>query len=241
MRNIIIALVVLAATFAHPSANCQTIQPGYSVISTAKAQFMSDVYMSGRLNVQKVINLPRYTTTQRNALTASEGMFLYNSTLDSIQYYANGSWRTSAIGTPALWTVADFGGIDILYPSATFDRFALTKDENRFTFDGSTVTSRSDTIIFEVNSSKSYRFPSDTGSVGQVLGVSVNGGTGATTLAWVTGITLQDSIISQKDTAGLAAELVAIPETLSIIQNLIARVMQLENRLQLVGILPEEE
>jgi hypothetical protein len=36
--------------------------------------------------------LPRMTTTQRNALTAAEGMIIYNTTDDKFQGYAGSSW-----------------------------------------------------------------------------------------------------------------------------------------------------
>lgn len=38
--------------------------------------------------------LPRMTTTQRNALTAVNGMILYNSTLNKIQVYEGGAWAS---------------------------------------------------------------------------------------------------------------------------------------------------
>ena len=38
------------------------------------------------------LKAPTLTTTQRNALTASNGMIIYNSTLSTMQAYANGSW-----------------------------------------------------------------------------------------------------------------------------------------------------
>ncbi|GAI46495.1 unnamed protein product, partial [marine sediment metagenome] len=36
--------------------------------------------------------LPRLTTTQRDALTAQEGMVISNSTTDTIQAYINSAW-----------------------------------------------------------------------------------------------------------------------------------------------------
>lgn len=39
------------------------------------------------------VRLPRLTTTQRDALTAVEGMMIANSTTDTIQGYINSAWR----------------------------------------------------------------------------------------------------------------------------------------------------
>lgn len=39
------------------------------------------------------VRLPRLTTTQRDALTAQEGMIISNSTTDTIQAYINSAWR----------------------------------------------------------------------------------------------------------------------------------------------------
>lgn len=62
----------------------------------------------------KALILPRLSTTQRNALTAAEGMAIYNSTLSQFQAYENGAWVRmigAAIGvqppanTTLTWTV----------------------------------------------------------------------------------------------------------------------------------------
>lgn len=36
---------------------------------------------------------PQYTTTERNALTAINGMLVYNTTTNKVQVYENGGWR----------------------------------------------------------------------------------------------------------------------------------------------------
>jgi hypothetical protein len=51
---------------------------------------------------QSTFQLNSYTTTQRNSISASEGMTIYNSTLDAFQGYANGAWvNLSASNGPA--------------------------------------------------------------------------------------------------------------------------------------------
>lgn len=52
--------------------------------------------------------LPRLSTTQRNALTPSNGMVIYNTTDSRIQTYTGGSWRTDTFGATS---VADGGTI----------------------------------------------------------------------------------------------------------------------------------
>jgi len=42
----------------------------------------------------KAIRLPRLTTTERDAMTALTGMFIYNTTLDKAQLYTASSWET---------------------------------------------------------------------------------------------------------------------------------------------------
>jgi len=40
----------------------------------------------------RYLKLPNRTTTQRDALTAANGMVIYNTTANKLQVYANGSW-----------------------------------------------------------------------------------------------------------------------------------------------------
>lgn len=45
--------------------------------------------------------LPRYTTTQRDALTAAAGMMIYNTTTARVEAYYGSAWRTIADGSTA--------------------------------------------------------------------------------------------------------------------------------------------
>ncbi len=62
--------------------------------------------MTGTLNFSGTsfagLQLNNLTDTQRAALTALDGMLIYNTTLSSIQFY-NGSWLTLSTGTGAQW------------------------------------------------------------------------------------------------------------------------------------------
>lgn len=71
------------------------------------------------------------TTSARNALTASEGMIIYNSTTDTFQGYANGSWVTlsantsgpafSAYATNTLQTITSGSQQKVLFQTEEFD------------------------------------------------------------------------------------------------------------------------
>lgn len=55
----------------------------------------SAVAADAQLDLQRTdgaLLLPRLTTTQRDALTAADGMTIYNTTIDRLQVYRNGSW-----------------------------------------------------------------------------------------------------------------------------------------------------
>lgn len=50
------------------------------------------------VSTDKYIKIPSITTTQRNALTAVNGMVVYDSTLNALYGYENGSWSSFAGG-----------------------------------------------------------------------------------------------------------------------------------------------
>ena len=59
------------------------------------ATFNAGVTANGPVTVTTTtgaLTLPRMTTTQRNALTAANGMIVYNTTDNKFQGYAGGSW-----------------------------------------------------------------------------------------------------------------------------------------------------
>lgn len=57
--------------------------------TTAHASAILDLYGAGALIV------PRLTTTQRDALTAVNGMVIYNTTLAQLQKYENSAWKST--------------------------------------------------------------------------------------------------------------------------------------------------
>lgn len=79
---------------------------------------------------QSTFQLNSYTTTERNSITASEGMTIYNSTLDAFQGYANGAWvNLSASNGPAfsayanntLQTITSGSQQKVLFQTEEFD------------------------------------------------------------------------------------------------------------------------
>jgi hypothetical protein len=58
-------------------------------IGTASPQGALDVN-----STKGALIVPRMTTTQRNALTAVNGMIIYNTTTNQFNFYENGAWVT---------------------------------------------------------------------------------------------------------------------------------------------------
>ena len=51
-----------------------------------------DLHIGGIINPGGTLPLPNLTTIQRDALTPSTGATIFNTTLDTIQYYTGSTW-----------------------------------------------------------------------------------------------------------------------------------------------------
>jgi microcystin-dependent protein len=85
------------------------LNTNFSNLNTDKLEKAGDT-MSGQLNFSgsdhSGIKLLSLTTAQRDALSAANGMVIYNSSTNAVQCYANGTWVTlgeEATGTLKLW------------------------------------------------------------------------------------------------------------------------------------------
>jgi len=114
MKKFIAVLALAsAAIFAHPEEACAQPyqQPGYSVAATANAQFKGKVLVDKTIAVgnqvafsgasaaiefrdtDKVILLPRLTTSQISALdSVVAGMLVYRTTDSSLRFYNGSAW-----------------------------------------------------------------------------------------------------------------------------------------------------
>ena len=63
---------------------------------------------AGTLNVTSTLNLPSYTKTQRDALSATAGQMIYNSTDGSVDVWDGTEWK-SAIGSSEAFIQATGG------------------------------------------------------------------------------------------------------------------------------------
>lgn len=59
---------------------------------TRSSSFIGNSARLNNLEVGETVLFPSLTTTERNALTASNGMVVYNETTNKLQVYAGGSW-----------------------------------------------------------------------------------------------------------------------------------------------------
>ena len=65
---------------------------------------------AGTLNITGTLNLPLYTNSQRNSLSASAGMMIYNSEEGGIEVYDGTEWK-AAVGAGGGFIVASGGAI----------------------------------------------------------------------------------------------------------------------------------
>jgi len=78
--------------YIEPSNAENFMEKSLAIGTSSKKVANSDVaFEVGSL---KALLLPRLTTTERNALTALEGMFLYNSTTQRPEFYDGATWQT---------------------------------------------------------------------------------------------------------------------------------------------------
>lgn len=59
---------------------------------TRSTSFIGNSVRVNNVEVGETVLFPSLTTTERNALSASNGMVVYNETTNKLQVYAGGSW-----------------------------------------------------------------------------------------------------------------------------------------------------
>ncbi|MBT8448599.1 MAG: hypothetical protein KJO69_02860 [Gammaproteobacteria bacterium] len=73
------------------------ISPPPSIIELV-SNIKADAIWKNWLNLVSIevnsFTAPSYTTTERNALTAVNGMIIYNTTTNVFNFYENGAWVT---------------------------------------------------------------------------------------------------------------------------------------------------
>ena len=118
----------LAHASTHASAGSDPLTLAQSQVTSLTTDLAAKLAlaggtMTGQINFSGTthagIKLISLTTTQRNALTAANGMMIYNSTTGTIQQYAAGAW--GSISTPVLYgenpvapTVPVAGGVNAI-------------------------------------------------------------------------------------------------------------------------------
>ena len=59
---------------------------------TRSTSFIGNSVRVNNVEVGETVLFPSLTTTERNALSVSNGMVVYNETTNKLQVYAGGSW-----------------------------------------------------------------------------------------------------------------------------------------------------
>jgi hypothetical protein len=84
-----------AATVATQIMNAANDYGDLAIWTRAADGLLERMRINGNVTtVNSVMKITPMTTTQRNALTASQGMIIYNSTIDSIQIRTASAWRS---------------------------------------------------------------------------------------------------------------------------------------------------
>lgn len=140
---------------------------------------------------EKYITVPTVTTTERNALTAANGMLVYDNTLNRFYKYENGAWSSFTAGSAA------WGGITGTLSSQTDLQNALN---NRPVLISTATASTSATIDFTLPSGyklfeiRCISVVPSTDNVGMWIRVSTDGG--STFLSGASDYAYQRSILS---------------------------------------------
>lgn len=160
----------------------------------------------------KGILIPRLSTTQKIAIiNPAKGLLVYDTTLQEYSYFKDTAWVKLGGGN---FNISGNPNEVLFFDSAgnvsSYNKFQYHVSDNEFliqvpngaggaelkgkntelTLKGKKIQLEADSlegIAFELKGNNTYKyvFPRDTGSVGQVLGVSTNDGNGNTQLDWV--------------------------------------------------------
>ncbi|OHB77363.1 MAG: hypothetical protein A2Z34_11500 [Planctomycetes bacterium RBG_16_59_8] len=82
---------VILATGTGPSSRLAVNNAGNIGIGTTSPATSAMLDVSSTTGA---ILIPRMTTAQRNALTAANGMIVYNTSTNAFNFYENGAWAT---------------------------------------------------------------------------------------------------------------------------------------------------
>lgn len=97
------------------------------------------------------IVVPKVTTTERNALTAANGMLVYDTTLNAFYKFENGAWSSFAGGSGASW-----GGITGTLGDQTDLQTALNSKQNTLAYTPENSDNKTDLMSGNTGSSTKY-------------------------------------------------------------------------------------
>lgn len=56
------------------------------------SEYAGEFVNTKEVYIAKTLILPKYTTTERNALTGIQGMLIYNTTTNKLNFYNGSAW-----------------------------------------------------------------------------------------------------------------------------------------------------